>query len=73
MITVKKDRSVKIALDARILNQAIEKDKYQMPNLENLLVMVAIYIRENDNVALYQTSFSIGRKGEQNVEVSNTV
>ena len=41
VITVKKDRSVKIALDARALNQAIEKDKYQMPNLENLLDMVA--------------------------------
>ena len=34
VITVKKDRLVKIALDARALNQAIEKDKYQMPNLE---------------------------------------
>ena len=41
VITVKKDRSVKIALDSRALNQAIEKDKYQMPNLENLLDMVA--------------------------------
>ena len=41
VMTVKKDRSVKIALDARALNQAIEKDKYQMPNLENLLDMVA--------------------------------
>ena len=41
VITVKKDRSVKIALDARALNRAIDKDKYQMPNLENLLDMVA--------------------------------
>ena len=41
VITVKKDRSVKIALDARALNQAIEKDKYQIPNLENLRDMVA--------------------------------
>ena len=41
VITVKKDRSVKIALDLRALNQAIDKDKYQMPNLENLLDMVA--------------------------------
>ena len=40
VITVKKDRSVKIALDARALNQAIDKDKYQMPNLDNLLDMV---------------------------------
>ena len=41
VITVKKDRSVKIALDARALNKAIDKDKYQMPNLDNLLDMVA--------------------------------
>ena len=41
VITVKNDRSVKIALDARALNQEIEKVKYQMPNLENLLDMVA--------------------------------
>ena len=41
VITDKKDRSVKIALDARALNQAIDKDKYQMPNVENLIDMVA--------------------------------
>ena len=41
VITVKKDRPVNIALDARALNQAIDKDKYQMPNLDNLLDMVA--------------------------------
>ena len=40
MLSVKKDRSVKIALDARALNQAIEKDKYQKTKLENLLDMV---------------------------------
>ena len=38
---MKKDRSVKIALNARALKQAIEKDKYQMPNSENSLDMVA--------------------------------
>ena len=41
VITVNKDRSVKIALDARALIQAIDKDKCQMPNLDNLLDMVA--------------------------------
>ena len=41
VITVKKDRLVKIALDARAFDQAIDKDKYQMPNVENLLYMVA--------------------------------
>ena len=41
VIRVKKDRSREIALDARALNQEIDKDKYQMPNLDNLLRMVA--------------------------------
>ena len=41
VITVKKDRSVKIALDARALNQEIDKDKNQMPNLDSLPDMVA--------------------------------
>ena len=41
MITVKKDKSVKIALDARALNESIAKDKYQMPNLDNLIDLIA--------------------------------
>ena len=41
VLSVKKDRSVKIALDARALNQAIEKDKYQIPKVENLPQMMA--------------------------------
>ena len=32
---------MKIALDASVLNQAFDKDKYQIPNLDNLLNMVA--------------------------------
>ena len=38
VIRVKKHRSVKITLDARALNQSIEKDEYQIPKLENLLL-----------------------------------
>ena len=41
VITVKKDKSVKIALDARALNQSKANDKYQMPNLEILIDMIA--------------------------------
>ena len=37
VITVKKDKSVKIALDARALNESIAKDKFQMPNIDNLI------------------------------------
>ena len=32
---------MKIALDTRALSQSIAKDKYQMPNLDNLIDMIA--------------------------------
>ena len=41
VITVKKDKSVKIALDARALKESIAKDKYQMPSLDNLIDLIA--------------------------------
>ena len=53
VITVKKDRSVKIALDARGLNQAIDKDNYQMPILYNLLDMVAEKLDTEKGEALF--------------------
>ena len=36
-ITVKKNQSIKIALDSKILNKAIHKNKYQMPNVDSLI------------------------------------
>ena len=47
VITFKKDRSVKIALDARSLNNAILKSKHRMPNLENLMENIAEIVNEN--------------------------
>ena len=41
VIRVKKDRSVKIALDARSLNNAIMEEKYQMPNLDSPMEKIA--------------------------------
>ena len=52
VITVKKDKNVKIALDARALNNEIVKDKYQMPNLEHLVDLVAEQL-DNKEKALY--------------------
>ena len=34
--TVKKDQSIKIALESKVLNKAIHKNKYQMPNIDSL-------------------------------------
>ena len=36
VITVKKDQSIKIALDSKILNKSIHNNKYQMPNIDSL-------------------------------------
>ena len=36
VITVKKDGSVKLALESRELNKQVHKNKYEMPNIENL-------------------------------------
>ena len=53
VITVKKDRSLQIALDARALNQVIDKDKYQMPNLDNLLDIEAEKLDSENGEAWY--------------------
>ena len=37
VITVKRDKTVKLALDSKILNKSIHKNKYQMPNFDNLI------------------------------------
>ena len=37
VITVKGDKTVKLALDSKILNKSIHKNKYQMPNIDNLI------------------------------------
>ena len=55
VITVKKDKSVKIALDARALNQSIAKDKHQMPNLDNLIDMIAEKLDEKEKKAWYSS------------------
>ena len=49
VITVKKDKSVKIALDSKKLNDAIHKNKYQMQSIDHLLDSVAVYISERKN------------------------
>ena len=49
VITVKKDKSVKIALDSKKLNDAIHKNKYQMQSIDHLMDSVAVHISEPKN------------------------
>ena len=46
---------MKFALDARALNQAIDKDKYQMPKLDNLLDIVAEKLDNENGEAWYSS------------------
>ena len=59
VITVKKDRSVKIALDARSLNNAILKDKYQMPNLASLMENIGEIINVKQEGDVWFTSLDM--------------
>ena len=59
VITVKKDKSVKIALDARALNNEIVKDKYQMPNLEHLVDLVAEQLDNKEQEKALYTSLDM--------------
>ena len=49
MITVKKDKTVKIALDSKKLDDAIHKNKYQMQSIDHLMESVAIFLSERKN------------------------
>ena len=55
VITVNRDKSVKIALDARALNQSIAKDKHQLPNLENIIDMIAEKLDKKEGEAWYSS------------------
>ena len=52
---VENDFSVKIALDGCALNQAIDKDKYQKPNLDILLDMVAEKLASEEGEAWFSS------------------
>ena len=49
IITVKKDKSVKIALVSKKFNGAIHKNKHQMQSINHLMDSVAVYISERKN------------------------
>ena len=46
VITVEKDKSVKLALGSKKLNRAIHKNKYQMQSIDQLIDAVALHISE---------------------------
>ena len=53
VITVTKDDSIKLALDAKPINRQLFKNKYQMPNVDELLDEVSQIITANESGTLY--------------------
>ena len=49
VITVKKDQSIKLALDSKVLNKAIHKNKYQMPNIDMLTDTISQHLTNTQN------------------------
>ena len=56
VITVKRDKTLKLALDSKILNKSIHKNKYQMPNIDNLIDTIQQNL--NTNVSQKTAYFS---------------
>ena len=53
VITVTKDKSVKLALDSKVLNKTNHKNKYQFPNIDSLIGSISQHINDSnqgDNV-----------------------
>ena len=49
VITVKKDQSIKLALDFKVLNKAIHKNKYQMPIIDMLIETISQHLTNTQN------------------------
>ena len=49
VITVKKDPTVKLALNSKKMNKFIHQNKYQMPNIDLLLDIIAQVVKLNKN------------------------
>ena len=55
IITVKKDQSIKLAMDSKQINKMIHKNKYQMPNIDVLLDNGAQSALEDHNQPRYHS------------------
>ena len=65
VITVEKDKSVKIALDSRKLNKATVKRKTQMPNMEELISRISRKISKGKEGEIWLTKLGFGYASSQ--------
>ena len=59
VITVKKDGSVKLALEPREFDKQVHKNKYQMPNIEELMDTVGQTISEKKSGDIFFTTMDL--------------
>ena len=62
VITVKKDDSIKLALDVKPINRQLFKNKYQMPYVDELLDGVSQIVTANANGTLYFSVLDLNSK-----------
>ena len=55
VISLKKDDSIKLALDAKPINRQLYENKYQMPNVDELLDGVSQIVTAKTNGTLFFT------------------
>ena len=65
VITRKKDTSKKLALDSKLLNGQIFKNKYQMPNIHELIDNVALQISEKPNGRVWFSNLDLKKAYSQ--------
>ena len=46
VITVKRDQTIKLALDSKVIIKSIHKNKYQMPNIETIMDSISQIITD---------------------------
>ena len=59
VITVKNDKSVRIALDSRTLNDSCIKRRPHMPNMEELLNQISVEISRDRTLQLFMSNIDL--------------
>ena len=59
VITVKRDQSIKMALDSKILKKAVHKIKYQMPNIDSLIQTISQRLSTAPQESAYFTTLDL--------------
>ena len=57
VITVKRDKTVKLALNLKILNKSIHKNKYQTPNIANIDNLIGTIQQNQKTNASHETAY----------------